>query len=182
MNNQISLCDIESLARKFSDARYTLGSSLQILNDEIEDIKRRHLTALKHLVARAAERQAELSAAIDSNHDLFVKPRTVIFHGIKCGLRKGKGGVDWDDDDRVVGLIKKHFPKAQAELLIKTTEKPILDALEDLSAADLKAIGCTIEDTEDKIVIKATDSAVDKLVNALLKDAIDEAQTEAEAA
>jgi hypothetical protein len=182
MNEQTSLADIEALARKFSEARNVLGDELKTLNAKIEALKREHMPALKKLVGLAAERQAKLSAAIDSNHDLFVKPRTVIFHGIKCGLRKGSGGIDWDDDDRVVALIRKQFPKAQADLLIQTKERPITKALADLDVAELRAIGCRVEDTGDVIVIKATDSAVDKLVNALLKGAIDEAQSEAEAA
>lgn len=187
MNNEINspdrvgLVQIEALARKLSDARNSLGDELSILNTKIEALKREHLAEIKRRVARAAERQSELSAAIDASRDLFVKPRTVIFHGIKCGLRKGSGGVDWDGDDRVVALIRKHFPKAQADLLIKTTEKPITKALQDLPVSDLKAIGCTVEDTEDKIVITAVDTAVDKLVNTLLKGALDEAE-KAEAA
>ena len=37
--------------------------------------------------------------------------------------------------------------------------------------AELKRIGVTVEETGDQIVIKPTDSEVDKLVNALLADA-----------
>lgn len=180
--NETSLVQIESLARKLSDARNHLGEELSTLNANIEAVKREYLATIKKRVARAAECQAELHAAIDSARGLFIKPRTVIFHGIKCGLRKGSGGINWEDDARVVALIRKNFPKAQADLLIKTTEKPIAKAIEDLPVADAKAIGCTVEDTTDKIIITAVDSAVDELVNALLKDALNEAQTEAEAA
>lgn len=177
-----SLSEIESRAYKLSVARDMLGTELADLNTKIEALKRDHLSAIKKLVARAAERQAELHAAIDGSRDLFIKPRTVIFHGIKCGLRKGSGGINWEDDARVVALIRKHFPKTQADLLIKTTEKPIAKAIEDLPVAEAKAIGCTVEDTSDKIVIAAVDSAVDELVNALLKDAVEQTQSETEAA
>jgi hypothetical protein len=74
----------------------------------------------------------------------------------------------------VVTLIEKSFPKAQADLLIKTTKKPIKKALEDLDVGALKRIGCRVVETGDEIVIKPADSEVDKIVTALLADAIDE--------
>ena len=89
------------------------------------------------------------------------------------GFRKGTGGIDWSDDDQTVKLIEKHFPKTQAELLIKTTKKPIKKALADLDVADLKRIGCTVESTGDVVFIKPADSTVDKHVNALLKEAME---------
>ena len=45
--------------------------------------------------------------------------------------------------------------------------------------AELKKVGCTVVDAGDAVVIKPTDSEVDKLVDTLLKGAT---ETEAEAA
>jgi hypothetical protein len=82
---------------------------------------------------------------------------------------KAKGKITWADDDQVVKLIKKHLPD-QADILIKTTEKPIRDTLQGLTAAELKRIGVTVDETGDVVVIKSTDSEIDKFVEALLKD------------
>jgi hypothetical protein len=168
-----SLNDITSLTRLYADAREDLAGQLTKLNEKIEALKREHLPEIKRLVARTAEREDVLKHAIEGAPHLFEEPRTIIAHGIRVGLRKGAGSVEWDDAAKVVELIKKHFP-AQKDLLIKTTEKPKKKALLELSVADLKKIGCTAEETGDVVVIKPTDSQVEKLVTALLKDATED--------
>ena len=60
-------------------------------------------------------------------------------------------------------------------LLIKTTEKPIKDGLSALPADKLKKLGVKVTDDTNKIVIKPVDSEVDKIVDALLGDAEEEA-------
>lgn len=175
---EVTLTDIERRTKLFADALARLAAIVTKLNDEVEQIKRAALPAIKDAVAAAAGREAGLRALIEENPQIFDKPRTQVFHGIRIGFRKGTGGIDWEDDDKVVALIKKHFPKAQAELLIKTKEKPIAKALQDLDVADLKKIGCTVEDTGDVVVIKPTDSDVDKIVTALLKDALTNEEAE----
>ena len=175
---EITLATIETGTRKFAADRDELTTCVTNLNNTIEALKRHAIPQIKRRVAAAAESQAALESLVDRARHLFVQPRTVIFHGIKVGLQKGRGGIDWDDDTKVVELIERHFSKAQADLLIKTTRKPIKKALEDLDIATLKKLGCRVDDTGDTIIIKATDSAVDKLVNALLKDATEETQTQ----
>ena len=169
-NTETTLLTIDPMVKSYAEKREDLCSIITLLNAQIEALKSAALPDIKRAVAKAAEKQSVLSAAIDSARHLFIKPRTIILHGIKLGFRKGTGGIDWEDDAQVCYLIAKHFPKAQADLLIKTTKKPIAKALEALDVADLKKIGCTIEDTGDVIVIAAVDSDVDKIVKALLTD------------
>jgi hypothetical protein len=167
-----TIADLETLTKKLSEARDELSKTVLALQLKIHEIQNDALPTIKRSVNKAAAHQAALSAAIDTSRDLFIRPRTYVLNGIKFGLQKSKGGINWEDDARVVSLIKKHFPRSQADLLIKTTEKPIASALADLAVADLKRIGCTVEDTQDQIVIKPVDDTVDKIVNALLADAI----------
>lgn len=167
---------IETLTNVFAGDRKDLAAAVEKLNDEIEAVKRKHLPRIKQLVARTADRYAVLEAAIVASPQLFEKPKTQTFAGIKVGFRKGTGGIDWVDDAKVCERIEKLFPKAQADLLIKTTKKPIAKALADLDVADLKKIGCTVEATGEVVVIKPTDSAVDKVVMALLKEATESAE------
>lgn len=178
-----SLAQIEASTKKFADDRDALKAAIRKLNDDIDAAKRAAMPVIKRAVAKIAERHSELTALIDDSRDLFVKPRTVIFHGIKVGITKGKGSIDWDDDNRTVSLIEKHLPD-QADVLIKTTKKPLKKALAQLSTAELKKIGCTVEETGDIIVIKPTDSEVDKMVTALIADAtaIEESEATSKAA
>ncbi|MHB8123769.1 MAG: host-nuclease inhibitor Gam family protein [Desulfuromonadaceae bacterium] len=175
-----TLAEIERLTKDYADWRVQLSEAVLVAEHEIAAIKRQHVVTIKRKVEAVAERQAALKAAIEEAPELFKKPRTMILHGVKIGFQKEKGKISWDDKDQVVRLIKKHFPE-QADVLIKTVEKPIKDALQQLSAADLKRIGVTIGETGDVVIIKSTDSEIDKLVNALLKED-DEAETDTEAA
>lgn len=172
---QRSLSEIESLTKDYSGEREKLSDRIRTLEDDIAAAKRRHLPFIKKLVAAVLEKQNVLKAALIESKSLFIKPKTMIFHGVKIGFMKAKGKLHWSDDEQVVKLIKKHFPD-QADVLIKTTEKPVKDALQQLSAADLKKLGITVDDTDDQVVIKSTDSEIDKFVEGLLKE--DDLKTE----
>ncbi|MBI2313552.1 MAG: hypothetical protein HYU77_13715 [Betaproteobacteria bacterium] len=170
-----TLADIEALTKDYAVAREALSGAVSALEEEIAAAKRRYLPKIKRCVAAAADRRGALAAAIEDGCELFSKPRTQTFHGIRVGVMKGKGGLEWEDADRVVALIERHFPD-QVELLIKVRKTPVKDALAQLSAADLKRIGVTIIETGDQLVIRPTDSEVDRLVEALLKDAEEEVE------
>jgi aspartate oxidase len=164
-----TLGDIERLTKEYAEFRNSLSAKVQTLEDEINAAKRRHMAAIKKTVATVMERRSRLKSAIEESPELFRKPRTMIIHGIKVGFQKAKGEIRWVDAAQVVKLVKKHFPEL-AETLIKTTETPVKAALGQIPAADLKRIGVTIEDDGDVVIIKGTDSEVDKFVEALLKD------------
>ena len=178
MNITPTIAEIEHCTRLYAAAHKALAERVAALQETLDAAKRAALPEIRAAVNKAAEREAELQRLIEAGAGHFEKPRTHIFHRIKIGFRKGSGGIGWEDDAHVVALIKKHFPKAQAELLIRTTEKPIAKALAELEVSELKRIGCTIESTGDVVVIKPTDGDVDKIVAALLKGA---AETAAEA-
>lgn len=165
-----NLNDIERLAKKYAEAREHLAAIVAAMNEGIEEIKRDNMKRLKKAVAEAAEHHDALKALIEEAPNLFVKPRSVVLHGIKLGYQKGKGKIEWDDADQVVRLIKKHFPE-QADLLIATSEKPAKEALASLTASELKKLGISVTDGGDAVFIKPADSAVDKMVDALLRDA-----------
>lgn len=175
-----TLGDIEGLTKGYADARDSLAVTLQKLDDGIEALKRQYLPGIKVQVGIAKTWESRLSAAIDDSKELFQKPRTIVIHGVKVGLEKAKGRLDWADDQQVVKLIEKHFPE-MAELLIKTRKTPVKKALQNLSAAELKKLGVTVDETSDQVVIKPVDSQIEKLVDKLLKEK-DEAAGEEEAA
>ena len=164
------ITDIEQRAKAYSEARASVAAIVTDLHDGIEAIKRQHMGSLKRAINRMAEKHDQLKALIDGNPALFTKPRTVVFHGVKVGYQKAKGSITFTDPERVIKLIRKHFPE-QFDVLVNTTEKPVKDALAQLTVDDLKKIGCSVVDAGDAIVIKPTDSEVDKLVDALLKGA-----------
>lgn len=170
--------EITKGAKAFAEVREELQDLMTSTARRMEMIMDENRRAMHRLVGKAQERRAELEALIIAAPELFTEPRTVVAHGIKFGFRKGKGSLEWADDAQVVKLIKKLFPE-QAEVLIKTTEKPVKAALQELPAGDLKRIAVTVEETGDVVLIKPVDGEVEKLVKSLLKGAQDQAGEEA---
>lgn len=166
---EITLNEIEKRARAFADEQRELRFLVESLQAEVEDAKRRAMKAIRRAVEKAKTRQAALAAAIEQRPDLFVKPRTIVVEGIKFGWQKQKGGLLIEDESRTCQLIHKRLPDI-ADQLIRTTEKPVKEALNQLTAADLKLIGVQVTADVDVVLIKDTASDVDKLVAALLKE------------
>lgn len=169
-----SMAQIEDAAKRYSAARGILADICGAFNLDLAEAKRRYVGKLKKAVALAKEREAELSGMLEQSAELFVKPKTVVFHGVKVGFQKAKGKLEFDDADQVLKLIRKHFPE-QADILINTQETPAKKALEQLSAAELKRLGITVVESGDQVLIKDTTSEVDKMVEALLKDESEDA-------
>jgi hypothetical protein len=165
----MNLGEIEKLTKEFSDSRGTLTGRVSELNEAIDLLKRRFLPLIRHAAQAALEKKSRLEAAIQARPELFHSPRTIVLFGIKIGMAKSRGGVEWEDDDQVVRLIKKHFPEL-AETLIKTKETPVKQALAQLAIADLKKIAVSASEGGDVVVIKPADGDVDKLVAKLLEE------------
>lgn len=169
----MSMDTIEQLTRTFADRRTLLVERMQSLQDEMEAVKRRRLPGIRSALAAAQTARDNLQAGIAAEPTLFEKRRTRVFHNIKVGIVKGKGVLSFANPAKVVELIIKHLPE-QTESLIKVTETPVKSALANLPTADLKRIGVTVTQTGDQVYIAPTDSEIDKLVDALVKEAAED--------
>lgn len=170
-----TLNEIDGKTKLFADARTRLADQVRMLNDAVETAKRKHMPLIKEHLGRCAQHSSDLQALIAASPELFVKPRSQVLHGVKVGFQKMPGVIAWASLDALVKRVRAHFPK-QFDVLIKTTYKPVKKALQQLPATDLKKIGCTVSADSDEVLIKDTNSDVDKLVDALLKEATEEAE------
>ena len=169
----MSLDYIENLTKEHAADRDVVAERVQLLHAEMGAVKKRRLAGIKSAVSKARDSKLRLASAIEHEKRAFDKPRTRVFHGIKVGLQKAKGKLQFLDATKVVELIKKHFAD-QVDVLIKKTEKPRKAALTRLPATDLKKLGCSIADTGDEVVIEPINTEIDELVEALLKDGSEE--------
>ncbi len=165
-----TLADIEALARAYADARRRLADAVAELEEEIRRLRRARLPKLRRLLDTAAEARSRRHAAVESAPELFRRPRTVVFHGIKVGWQKGKGELQWEDGARVVELIRRHLPDRFDEL-VKTVHRPLRTALAKLSVDQLRKIGVTVIENGDRVIIVAQDGEIEKLIDRLLEDA-----------
>ncbi len=175
----MTLDEITTLTMNYAAARAVVSERVAALEAEVHDAQRRKLPGIKSAVAEAADAKARLEAAIEQGRDLFKSPRTITIHGIKCGLQKGKGKIEFSSESGVITRIKRFFGEAKAAVFIKTTEKLQKKALSTLSVDELKKIGCTVGATGDHVYVAAEDTAVDKLVERILKEGSGEELEEA---
>lgn len=164
------LADLEARVRRYAAKRLALRSRVDGLRAEVDAARRKRLPAIRRSVEEVAAARGELEAAIAANPDAFVRPRTLVIEGVRIGFTRQKGRLVIADRERLLALIRRHFPE-QAAVLIKTTEAPVRAALARLPPSDLERLGVTVEDTGDAVVIKPTDGDVEKVVEALLEDA-----------
>lgn len=163
--------EIKKLSETYSDAHRQLADVVSVLLANIEQAKREAMPQLREAVRAHAAAEAELTAAVQADPALFEKPKTQIFSGIKVGFRKAKGKIEIDDEEKTIALIRKHLPEDQAELLIRVSESVDKNAVGPLTVDDLKRVAIRVTNDTDVVVIKPTDSDVEKMVNAFLKDA-----------
>lgn len=159
------------LTEAYAEAHAALRDEVQALEDEMESLRRRAIAGIRRRSASTSEAHARLHAHIADWPELFVKPRLLVIAGVKVGFMKGRGSVAIDDEAAVIDRIRRLLPVEQAELLIRIRESVDRQAVADLTAADLKRLGIRIEESGDQVVIKPTDTQVDRLVAAILKDA-----------
>jgi hypothetical protein len=169
----ITMAAIENRARLYAEARTALEAELNELAEELDAAKRKHLAALKRLAARVAEREAELHNAVEVSPELFQKPRTAIFHGVKVGFTTSPGKVEFDDSEQVLKLLRRVFGDEDAKPYIISKEEPSKAALKQLDVVTLAKVGCRIEGAGDVVVLKCVDGDIEKLVARLIDKMVD---------
>lgn len=160
---------ITDLARTLAAARRALAQKVAAAQAEIDAVRATHIPEIQVLTNDVANVYDMLFAAIEASPELFAKPKSQVLYGIKVGFAKQPGKIEWADVSQVLKLIKKHLPE-QADLLIKTTEKPVKTALNGLSVAELKRIGVTVIEAGNRPIVIPVDGDLEKLVHAILGD------------
>lgn len=157
---------IEKKAAEYNVARGALVVLVNSLHNEVEAAKKKYLRSIRDQVAKTKSAESVLHVMVEQNPELFVRPKSLVLHGIGLGWRKQKGKIKFDAK-KIVSMIEKHLPSI-AELLIKTTKRPVKAAIGKLPVDDLKKIGATVTNTGDVAFVEPVDGEVDKIVTALL--------------
>ena len=163
-----SLSAIAALTKTYSMARQRLTSTTSQIREARRQAARRYMPALKVQVEEAARAAAALKNAVAANPRLFDQPRARVFFGIKVGYRKMPGRLVCDEP-RAIERIRKLYPEREVDL-VRVSESLVRAALKQLDAKTLAALGVSIAEVEDRIVISADNDDIDKLVEALLDD------------
>ena len=178
-----NLADIQKRASVYSQSRDHLSGLFATLEAGIEIVKKGSLPEIQKLGRQIARQHSELQELIKANPAMFDKPRTYVVDGLKFGLQKKPGKLEWDSDAALITRIKKAveadaLTPEQQDLLINTTERPVAKALEKLDGKLLKRLGITLTNDTDEVLIKSVDSEVEKAVNAVIRDVTKDANAE----
>lgn len=161
----MDLKELEALARDYSDRQGVLERRVRDAEAAVAAVKREHVPGIRRAAQAAAERKDRLVEFVRGHGDLFRKPRTRTFFGIRVGLRKQPGKVT--TSPQTIGLIERLLPDRR-ESLISVTKRVKAAALRDLGSRELLSIGATAGEAADKVVVEQPDGEFDKLVDAYL--------------
>jgi len=161
---------ISNLAEKFATAHAALAERVGEAHELMEMVRRQHLRPLTKAVAKAQEARANLLAMVESMPHLFVKPRTLVIHGIRCGFKKGQDKLEVTNVADTIQIIRTHLPDLAPALVRQPAPELAKAALGTLTDAQLAQIGVTVVPGKDETVAVSTTTNVDRLVAALLAD------------
>lgn len=163
----VTLEQIEKGCARFEAESATLELLTGDLEADLAAVKAKHLRKLKQQASVVAAAQAELFSLVERAPGLFSKPRTITIHGVKVGYTIANGTLEFEDEDAVIALIKKHH-KGDADTYIRTTEAVDKNALRTLAAPELAKLGCRIDGAGDVVILKRVAGDVEKLLNKLI--------------
>ena len=164
----LSLADIERLAAAYAAANEALSLENTLLTAEINTILRARMPAVRARIEAAATARDALRTAIAAAPELFQKPRTRVFNGIKLGFQRLKSVLAVKDEAPVIARIRALMPE-RADDLIRTQEFLRRSALEALSAAEMKKLGVGLVMGSDVVVVKPQTADAVKLTEAILQ-------------
>ena len=163
-----SLKEIDVIAKEYADDRQVLSDRLTGLEDELELVRRKHMPSIMNAVNKAKKSRESLYAAVDASRGLFDRPKTQTTHGIKYGLQKNPDTFRFEDENQVIKRIRKLMPD-KTESLINTKESLSKTALRQLTTSELGKIGVEVLPGTEQVLVKDTNSEIDKFVNRLLE-------------
>ncbi len=176
-----TLQDIEGRAANYAAEKNGLDDLLSEISIEAEALRRKYTPRLRKVMNKVTAAYEDLYRDTAENPDLFVKPKTYIFEGIRVGFMAGKGSVQVEDEEQTISLIKKKLAE-KTDQLIKVKEELVKGAIQQLSDDERKKIGAQIVGKENRVVITAVDTAINKILSSLIKVSVDELKEEYEEA
>ena len=115
-----TLGEIETQAKKYSDTTNQLTDVVNAMETEITAVKKKYLEKILPLAEKVSLEKAILHEAITSAPNLFEKPRTFSFHGIKVGYQKKKGRIEIIDEEKTIELIEKKLEDKADNIILLT--------------------------------------------------------------
>ncbi len=165
----MKLLDITRRTEEFANSHAYLRNLEREFDLDIAALRANYAKRYRQTLGNAKKKRDKLEAAILASPELFAKPRTLIIAGVKVGLAKGKGGIQYGDPEIVCARIMDLFAEDEARALLHVKVCPNKEALEKLDVRTLRKLGCDSIAAGDVAVIKPQDGEMTVLGKKLLK-------------
>jgi hypothetical protein len=163
MNAIPTLEQLSSTAERLAGKRRELVAAAAEMDLEVLAVRKKHMPALRRLATEVKEMMAKLESAVSSAVALFEKPKSRTVAEIQFGFKKGRGKIEFDDEEKVIARIRKHLPD-QVDVLIQTKEAVVKDALGNLDGDMLRKLGVSITEAGNRPFVKPKDADTDQLI------------------
>jgi hypothetical protein len=165
------LITIEKGALKVRKENDELAALANELEERLTATKRELMPKIRRALERLQASSAGLMAEVQASRHLFEAPKTQVFHGIKVGWPKSRGGLEIVDEARTIERAEKLLTEEQVAMVVKVTKEIRKKALSVLSVDVLKKLGVNVRDAGEYPLVSITEGDVLEAVRALLKDA-----------
>lgn len=169
---------MEKRAKMLAAQRGILADDLASANAELAALMEKWAEPLKTSAAAVDESERTLIGYIEMAPQMFARPQSVEIDGVRFGLRKGKGRLEYADEAKLIQRIEKQLTRGQRGPVLKITKKVLKGPLAKLSADILKRLGVNVKAAGTEAFVSYPKSKLQKRVDWWLKPPAEEADDE----
>ncbi|WP_457571843.1 host-nuclease inhibitor Gam family protein [Desulfovulcanus sp.] len=163
----MTLETIQKKVREYSQINNALVDLQREMENEFAKVKKQYTPVLIKRASALKKLRQEIIGLIETNKELFERPKSQSLYGITFGIRKRKGRLVIGEN--TIQLIKKYFRDNYDEF-IQTKESIVKSALNRLDAKMLKKIGVSVIRDEEEPFVKSDFDKIEKFIDALIKE------------
>lgn len=156
--------------RKQNDELAALANEL---SERITAAKRELMPKIRKALVHLEASSGELLADVLASRHLFREQKTQVFHGVKIGWPKSRGGLEIPDAERTIERAEKLLTDEQFKMVVKTTHELRKKPLGTLDVNTLKKLGVNIRNAGEYALVSVTDGDVAELVKGMLREELD---------
>jgi hypothetical protein len=160
---------MERKAGELADHRAALARHLAEANEDLRELMGRWSERLKKAADHVGDSERELIGYVEMAPYLFKRPQSIEVDGVRFGLRKGKGRIEYADEAKLIQRIEKQLTRGQRGPVLKITKKVRKGPLAQLSAEILKRLGVNVTAAGTEAFVSYPKSKLDKAVDWWLK-------------
>jgi hypothetical protein len=163
-----TLTTIETNCRQLAALRSQLRKKFEARQSAQNTLDAAHNPAIRDLQEQCQAIRTTLLANLAAARDLFVKRKTLEFHGITVGFEKERDSLTLPPEDLLVDRIQKMLPAPQSQTLLDRTVKIVKNAFKKLPLETLQILGCSVIKGGDKTIVRTADDDIEALVHKTL--------------